>query len=198
MANDATNNIVYYLQLPLSRKDDLAVLRAYSNLKVAYVEDFIWVKDFELFQFQDTSVQALPSKNLFYEQNSKLFPYKSNLPFSNIPSVLWTPIQRATPVTLGSENHNFFGIEEEVKLKLVESDTFRAAAGMLLTLKQLLTYVENAPEIRLKQLTWIVLDENTAFLLGSPILPIDAPVYWKKIWFRLVLILIFQLHMLPC
>lgn len=180
MEKNAADNIDYLLAIEDIYKDHLAPIRHWSNLKVATEGTTIWVKNIDYAQVKSVEVQSMPYKRLFYERNGKLFPITSNLPDRNVPSLLWAPIERAIPVTLPSFNHNFFGLAEKTTIRLVSSDAECPAIAMITDLQSLQQYVETAPAIRLKTISWAVLNNDKAFLLGTPLLPISGAVYWRS------------------
>ena len=120
-------------------------------------------------------------KTIYYESNGKLCLLNSLLPERKIPSLLWTPIERAIPIKLPSFNHNYFGITEKVTLTLVPSDTEHEAEVMVLTVSKLKTYIETAPDVRFKQLSWALLNNDLVMVAGKPLLPIDGNVYWLSL-----------------
>ncbi len=180
MANHATDHITYFLQIEQRLINDLSALRQWPNLKVAFDGDWVWITNFELYQIESTEVKAIPYKNLFYQKGEKLYPYNSLLPERNASSLLWTPIERAIPVTISNYNHNFFGLEQQLNIRLVDSDTPREACALLVPLKTLEQYVVNAPEVRLSKLQWCIINNKEAFVIGSPLLPIPGNTYWNN------------------
>jgi hypothetical protein len=180
MAKNAANDLTYYLVLDEAHKADLAAVRPWQNLKVAYDQKQVWVKDLSYVQIESVEVKCIPYKTIYYESNGKLCLLNSLLPDRKIPSLLWTPIERALPVKLPSFNHNYFGITEKVPLSLVPSETEQQAEVMVLNVSKLKAYMETAPALRFKQLSWALLNNDLAFIAGTPLLPIDGEVYWRK------------------
>jgi hypothetical protein len=178
MAQDITNGISYYLSVAIGEKDNLGTLRNWSNLKVAFDKNKVWVTGFELAQIESVAVKSIPSKNIYYSKNAQLFLQNSLLPDQKEPAFLWTPIERALPLELTNFNNNYFGIEEGVKMKLISTDNEQRAIAMLLELNLLKTFVESAPAIRLDNLTWTLLNKKDALLFGTPLLPIDGEAFW--------------------
>lgn len=179
MAKDPENNINYYLLIEEQNKEYLSAIRAWDNIKLAFDGDKIWATGFDNEQIHAKEVLCIPSKQLFYEKAGKLFFVGSVLPEQNVPSVLWTPINRAIPIKKTLYNHNFFGIDEKIPFKLIESDNEHKAIGMFLDIKVLEEYIITAPHIRMQQLKWTIIDETSAFIIGEPLLPLQAEVFWK-------------------
>ena len=178
MAQDTSSDIAYYLLIEKRNLDDIAALRAWANLKVAFDKDLVWVSNFDFVQIESVEVKSIPSKMVYYSKDAKLYPQNSLLPERNEPALLWTPIMRALPITISSYNHNYFGIEEEISIKIVPEEVEKQAEVMLLSLESLKVYAETAAEVRLQNLKWLVLDSKLALIFGRPILPIEAQVFW--------------------
>ncbi len=181
MENHTSNHLTeYYLEIALDRKQDLAPLRTNPQLKLAFEENTIWVKGFSETEITCLEVRMIPFKTLYRALDGKLFLLNSRLPDRSIPSVLWTPIARALPIQLPSFNHNYFGLQESISLTLEPSLQEQPVVGMFTTSTALLQYVEKAPAIRLERLTWVIVEKQSVFLLGQPILPLEGTVYWRK------------------
>lgn len=180
MAQDASNNLTYYLKIDESKKEDLAAIRIWSNLKFGVEENFIWVKGFDYVQIHSLEVKSIPFSILYYEKNSKLNLVNSLLPERNLPNVLWTPIDRALPIKLTSFNNNYFGIREKIEITLIETTEEKESEVMITTTANLNLYIQSAPSIRLEKLQWSILNNDKVFLIGTPLLPITGDVYWKN------------------
>lgn len=180
MAKDAANDLIYYLVLDETRKADLAQIRHWNNLRIAFEEGKIWVRGLDAVQVESVEVKSMPYKTLYSENSGKLYLYKSALPDRNLPSLLWTPVDRALPLRLPSLNHNYFGIDEKIAVRIVPSEKETEAAAMITTLDLLGKYLETAPAIRLKHLKWVMLNRDRALILGNPVLPISGTVFWQR------------------
>lgn len=180
MAKDSTNDLTWFLRVEKRYREDLAGIRHLSDLKAGFDENQIWVKDFSYAQINSTEVKSIPFKSIFYAKGGKLFLQNSLLPDRNIPSLLWSPIDRALPLEMPSFNHNFFGIEEKIIMNLLPSEVETEAVGMLTSTEDLHKYLEAAPAIRLKNTNWVILENHRVFLLGKPFLPIKGATFWKR------------------
>ncbi len=180
MAKHAANDLVYYLVIDEVHRDDLAAIRPWQNLKLAYDQAQIWVKDLSYVQVESPEVKCIPYKTLYYESEGKLCLLNSLLPDRRMPSLLWTPIERALPVKLPSFNHNYFGIDQKVALQLVASEAEYEAEVMITGLDVLEAYMTAAPAVRSGPLSWALLNNGKAFIAGTPMLPVDGDVYWRK------------------
>lgn len=179
MANHVTNHVTYYLHIKSQFKIDLAGIRHWNNLKVGFENDDIWVKDLDYVQINSVDVKSIPYKTLYYENDGKLFLVNSQLPHCNVPSLLWTPINRAFPITLPSLNHNLFEINSTAKIEIIPSSLEQESVGILVDLLVLKQYLLTAPAIRLKNLSWCIVNQQ-ALILGKPFLPINGLSVWQN------------------
>jgi hypothetical protein len=180
MAPNTAGSVVYYLRLNIRSKEHLGAIRHWKNLKAAHEDDYIWVKDFTAEQIKAAEVLSLPDKQMYEARGGKLFLKDAYLPERTIPALLWSPIDRALPVKLPAYNHNYFGIHHKVDVKLVKSDHEKIAAAMLVPLGQLRNYADTAPAIRLKNIRWTIVNQQDAFVVGHPLLPLQAMVYYTE------------------
>lgn len=180
MATNATNDLSYYVCVSSEHKEDLATLRHWGNLKIGFEKDEIWLKDFDYLQINSTEVKQIPFKKIFYSKDSKLFLYGSLLPDRDIPALLWTPIERGLPISLPQFNHNFFGINQKLNIRLIAARAERDVAAILVSELVLKEYIETAPAVRLQSLNWVVVNQTECLLIGQPTLPIKGQVFWQN------------------
>lgn len=181
MAQNASNDISYFLLLDALHKADLGTIRIWSNLKVAFDENRIWIKDFTLDQIHSIEVKSIPYKTIFYSKEAKLYLQNSLLPDRNIQaSLLWTPIDRALPISLPDFNHNYFGVQEHIQIKIRTSEKEEDACAMLTTLEMLKHYIETAPAVRLQHMQWTILNKKNVLLIGKPLIPVPGETYWNQ------------------
>jgi hypothetical protein len=181
MAQNASNDISYFLLLDDVNKADLGTIRIWNNLKVAFDEKKIWIKDFTPEQIHSVEVKSIPYKTIYYSKETKLYLQNSLLPDRNIPlSLLWTPIDRALPVILPAFNHNYFGIHDKISIELIVSEKEEEACAMITTLETLKHYIETAPAIRLQSIQWTILNKKNVLLVGKPLLPVTGNTYWQQ------------------
>jgi len=169
----------YYARIHKQYIETLATIRKWQNLKVATVEDFIWIGNFSQEQIESKEVRGLPNKEVFYCKNTTLYPLGSKLPFGHLPSLLFTPIERALPITIESFNHNLFEINGEINIQLVQCDTEQDCSVMLVDIDALGKYIVQCPKVRMKNLKWVVLNKKEALLIGKPLLPLNGSVFWE-------------------
>lgn len=196
MAHHAAGSVKYYIAVNQDHLNDLARIRQWTNLKVGFERDTIWIRDFDYAQIHSTEVKSIPFKTAYYEKENKLIRINNLLPDRIVPSVLWTPIDRALTVKLPPFNHNFFGIEERLSIHLVASDKETSAVALVIDLPILNQYISTAPSVRLEKIYWSVLESNKAILLGTPLLPLPGKSFWQRSNFLLPTGLDFDLHIL--
>ncbi len=180
MAENSSNSINYYLVIRREDEAEVASIRHWKNLKVAFEKDYIWITNFELVQIDSVVVKSIPYKLIYYSKDGKLYLKNSLLPEQNEPNMLWTPIERAFPLRIYSYNHNYFGIEERIPIKLVQDENIKEARVMLSDTKALKEYIEVSAEVRVKKLEWTVVNNNKVLIFGTPLLPIQGSTLWVK------------------
>ena len=185
MAKNASDDLTYYLVIDSVHKSDLARIRVWANLKVGFNDNEIWVKDFDYAQINSVEVKSIPYKKIFYGRQNQLFFLDSRLPEHVIPSLLWTPIDRALAITLPSFNHNYFGIHENISMRLVRRIEETDVVAMVTSVDVVKEYIATAPAVRLDRIRWTIIDGEKIFLLGKPLLPISGETYWQRMDFLL-------------
>lgn len=180
MAKDAADSVTWYLVVAQQHRDDLANIRQWEQLKVGMDDGRIWVKDFDYAQINSVEVKSIPYKKIFYASEGKLFLQGSRLPDRNIPSLLWTAIERALPIVLPDFNHNYFGVQGEISVSLMPTDKEIEAVAMMTSMDALGQYIANASAVRLQPLVWAILNRDKVMIFGTPLLPIDGHAYWQR------------------
>ncbi|KFF08928.1 hypothetical protein [Flavobacterium hydatis] len=169
---------MYFLEIKKEHKDFLGLIRHWDNLKVSFETDTIWIKDFSLEQIAEAEIQQIPYKTIYELKDNLLFEKGKLLPSKKLPSgLLWTPILRALPVSLPKFNHNFFGVDQKLKIVLKPSEDIKEAIALLVDYEELKLYIESAPKYRLEPLQWVIIDKR-ALIIGNPLLPIKGSTYW--------------------
>lgn len=180
MEEDAGGGLKYYLAVRVGYENDLARIRQWNNLKVGFENQIIWIKDFDYAQIHSIEVRSMPFKIVYFEIGNRLYLLGHNLPERIVPSLLWTPIDRAVPIRIPTLNHNFFGIDETIQINLVAREVESETVAMITTVDIVQRYLQYAPAIRLTQIRWVLLEDKKMFLLGTPLLPIPGDTYWSR------------------
>lgn len=184
MATNAANTVTYYLSLPASARAHLANIRHWEHLKLGEEQDTLWVKGFTMAEIKGTAVASIPFAQRYHEVGPKLHKLGSQLPERTAPAVLWTPISRALPVSIEQYNHNFFGLGQSLSMELKVWEQEEPIVAQMVVLDELKTYIEEAPELRLQPIKWLIVNDK-ALLLGKPLLPLMGTSYWKNASFLL-------------
>jgi hypothetical protein len=179
MAIDASDHLMFYLFIEKNYQQSIGGFRHWDNLKVGFDEQGVWIKNLDLPQIQSKEIQTIPQKRIFYEKGGRLFPLNSLLPEGVVPSLMWTSIDRAFPVKLPSLNHNFFGVNDTLDIQLIPVENEKHSVAMIADLDILGEYLTYVPDVRLKNLSWCILDDYTACILGTPLLSIQGEVFWQ-------------------
>lgn len=179
MAEDLANNLTYLLEIDIAHKSFLGQIRHWRNLKVATESSTIWVKDFTNVQLQSVEFRSIPFGKVYVCQDNLLFPAGSLVPQKKVPNLLWTPIERALPISLPNLNHNFFGVQQSIKIRLIPSVQEQIAKVMFATSQEVGLYVCKASSIRLRHLRWVQVDVDYVLVFGEPLLPIPGSCYWQ-------------------
>jgi hypothetical protein len=93
---------------------------------------------------------------------------------------LWTPVDKALPVTAEGFNHHFFGIEQQHKINLIRTNREQEATALLAGIAEAGELIERAPAIRLEQLKWVLCGEEEVLITGTPLLPLNGKTFWRK------------------
>ncbi|WP_316793774.1 hypothetical protein [Pedobacter frigoris] len=180
MAQHATVTLDYYLSIPVSRRDDLGGIRHWNHLKMAIKGDVIWLKGLNEAELDSMAIKVMQGKCIYYEKDALLYKLNSLLPSGQVPSLLWTAIDRALLVKLPIPKSQAPMLKESLYPKIVPSDNTHEASAMIIPLDKLGVFLGVAPVIRLQRMKWVIIQPNIALLMGYPILPIPGEVYWKR------------------
>lgn len=180
MANNAGNSLEYWISVKVSQKNALYGLRKWSDLKVAFEDNLIWVRGLSEVEIESTEVLKIPYLNRYYLNGTHLNPYGKSLPARIEPNLLWTPLQRGLKITLPKENFNYFGINQTYEITLVPSEENISIDATIVDRNDLEHYLKDSYDIRHKHLLWTVIDENKALIIGAPILPIRGQDLYRN------------------
>jgi len=179
MAIHSPDSLSYFLLLAREHERFLGTIRHWRNLQIGFDEGYIWIRDLNLMQVDSVEVKSIPYKEIYYQSGDWLFLKGSMLPDRRLPRLLWSPIQRGLAIELPAFNHNYFGLDSKAEIRIVPSVKENESCGLLVPVYQLQTYMETAPAIRLKNLSWVVI-EDQALILGTPLLPLRGKTFWKR------------------
>ncbi len=180
MASYSSNGVSWYLSLPVQHKEYLGAIHHWQNVKIGFEEKTVWLKDLTAVQIDSIKLKTIPYKELYYASGSQLFLQGSLLPARTIPALLWTPVERGLAIQLPPFNHNYFGINNKIEIRLCHCSAEKEAFALLVNSSTLQSYVEGAAAIRLNLLSWVIVDDSTALVFGVPLLPLPGEVYWRS------------------
>ncbi|MEO0897676.1 MAG: hypothetical protein AAFY71_14825 [Bacteroidota bacterium] len=180
MEKDAYPSLAFYLRLSVQDEQDLASLREWDHLHMALAGGFIWLTGFSEKEIHSSKVQRIPHKELFYGKEGKLFFLDKLLPQAKEPQLDWKPIQQVLRIRLSGYNHNFFGLEEHIQIRLIPSEKIRSPFGLIVDLDAFSSYMQSAPVVRTQHLKWLQLQEHEVLVIGSPTLPLEGMAIWKS------------------
>lgn len=196
MADDTANIITtFLLEIPAVHKELVGQIRHWDNLKAAFDGDSLWIKEINPEQAESALIKGLPYSKVYYAKSGLLFLKDSLLPVKKMPQLLWSPLAYALPVSLPSLNHNFFGIEQKITIKMVPSQQEQPTYAVWIDKKVAGEYILTAPKVRLNRLKWVDIDHNP-LILGTPLLPVAGRSYWMYNDFLLPTGFEFQLPLL--
>ncbi|MBL0912957.1 MAG: hypothetical protein IBJ09_11350 [Bacteroidia bacterium] len=179
MAANPADDLTHFMRIGTEQADLLGRIRHWSNLKIAFDGNDIWVRDLSAEQLQSTDIRSIPSKKLYYQSGRNLFPEGSLLPETTVPTVLWTPIERGLPLQLPARTP-IAAVTETIRIQLVPSEEEYEAFALLTDVTALEKYMHSAPAIRLQNLQWTLAGAHKALITGTPLLPLPGNVYWRR------------------
>lgn len=180
MEGYAANDMTWYILLDEMYRDMLGSVRHWRHIKMASADGHIWLSGITADELNTAEVRCIPGLRVYYERQGKLFPEHSQLPERTAPSLLWTPIARALPVSRPAYNHNYFGTDEQVQIRIIPSDGEQESVAMIADMDVLEQYITGAPAVRLKPITWVILNNDKALLFGTPLLPLNGQALWCR------------------
>ncbi|UMQ41214.1 hypothetical protein MKS83_17645 [Chryseobacterium sp. Y16C] len=181
MAEDSSKHIKeFWAELPRADEDFLGSIRDWKNVQIALDDEIIWLKGFTGEQAISPEIQQLPNFLLYELRDGLLFRKDALVPSKKMrTALLWTPIDKALRLTFPSSNHNFFGIDEKIEVKLKPSEEEQPAAALLCPIKDIKEAIVSLPKFKLEKIDWIVIDDKALFV-GNPLLSFPGKTFWSK------------------
>jgi len=169
----------YFLKIPVAYFQYIAQLRKWEHLTMAKQAAHYWVTGFCQEQISSSAVMTIPGQRAYYLLDDKLVPLGAKVPVGKKPELLWVPIRKAIPVTLPKYNHNYFGVQQNVGVQIVQDSQSapQPTYALLSPLATLASYTAVAAAVRLQHLQWAMVGEQ-ALIIGVPTLPIQGQAYW--------------------
>lgn len=181
MAEDSSKRIKeFWAELPRADEDFLGSIRDWKSVQIALDDEVIWLKGFTDEQAVSSEIQQLPNFLLYELRDGLLFRKDALVPSKKVRTTLfWTPIDKALRLTFPPSNHNFFGIDEKIKVKLKPSEEEQPATALLCLISEIKDTIIALPKFKLEKIDWIVIDDQALFL-GNPLLSFPGKTFWSK------------------
>ncbi|PJJ62601.1 hypothetical protein [Chryseobacterium geocarposphaerae] len=181
MAEDSPKHIKeFWAELPRADEDFLGSIRDWKNVQIALDDEIIWLKGFTGEQAVSPEIQQLPNFLLYELRDGLLFRKDALVPSKKVrTALLWTPIDKTLRLTFPSSNHNFFGIDEKIEVKLKPSEEEQPAAALLCSIPEIKDTIIALPKFKLEKIDWIIIDDKALFL-GNPLLSFPGKTFWSK------------------
>lgn len=168
------------IRIPKEYEHHLGGIRSLENLKIGKDDHYFWIKGISDEQMESLPFQSIPFKELFVQREHLLFPAQSELPIGKIPGILWSDIDRGLPVDMPDFNHNFFGINSKLSIRLVSSEQVNEVSVVQTSLRDLSALVPVTSGVRFRNLKWVLLNNDQALIMGVPLLPLNGKSFWVK------------------
>lgn len=181
MAEDSSKRLKEFrAELPRSDEDFLGSIRDWKNIQMAIDDEAIWLKGFTLEQAAAPEIQQLPDFILYELRDGLLFRKEALVPSKKMRSaLLWIPIDKALQLSFPPSNQNYFGIHEQVKVKLKENNEEHPVIAMLSNIADIKDSIAALPKFKLEKIKWTILG-NKALFMGTPLLSFPGKTYWTK------------------
>ncbi|MCQ4141626.1 hypothetical protein [Chryseobacterium sp. EO14] len=181
MAKDSSNGLKeFWAEIPRADEDFLGSIRDWKNVQIALEEDVVWLKGFTDEQAVSSEIQQLPNFLLYELRNGLLFRKAALVPSKKMrTALLWTPIDKALRLNFPSFNHNFFGIDGKIEIKLKPSEEEHPATALLCSIKEIREAIIALPKFKLEKIDWMVINDKALFI-GNPLLSFPGKTFWSK------------------
>lgn len=94
-------------------------------------------------------------------------------------ALLWIPIDKALQLSFPPSNQNYFGIHEQVRIQLKESNEEHPVIALLSNIADIKESIAALPKFKLEKIKWTVLGDKALFM-GTPLLSFPGKTYWTK------------------
>jgi uncharacterized protein YehS (DUF1456 family) len=181
MAKDPSDRIKeFWAELPRKDEDFLGSIRNWKNIQLAVDDEVIWLKGFTDEQAVSPEIQQLPDFLLYELRDGLLFRKDALVPSKRVrTALLWNPIDKVLRLTFPVSNHNFFGIDEQVQVRLKASEEEQPAIALWCSMADIKHTIVSLPRFKLERIQWTTID-NKALFLGTPVLSFPGQTYWAK------------------
>lgn len=181
MAEDSSKRIKeFWAELPRIDEDFLGSIRDWKNVQISLEDEIIWLKGFTDEQAVSSEIQQLPNFILYELREGLLFRKDALVPTRKVrTALLWAPIDKALKLTFPPTNHNFFGIDEKIEIRLKPSEDEQPATALLSSIIEIKDKIIELPKFKLEKIDWLVINDKALFL-GNPLLSFPGKTFWTK------------------
>lgn len=180
METNVAERLVYYVCIPKAIRNELYGLRQHSHLKLAEHEDELWLTGFNEKEMTLPLVLKLSNKFCYYKKDGYLFYLDSRIPVRQLPNDLyWNGLKDVLKLEKPQFNMNYFGLSEEIVLKLKPGQSVRPIKALWTTIEALIPVMESIPDFRIKQIQWTLFNENQVILFTNMPLPVEGIGFWN-------------------
>ncbi|RQO41672.1 hypothetical protein DBR39_03390 [Chryseobacterium sp. KBW03] len=181
MAEDPSKRLKeFWAELPRPDEDFLGSIRDWKNIQIAVEEETIWLRGFTDEQAAAPEIQQLPDFILYELRDGLLFRKEAWVPSKKMrTALLWIPIDKALQLTFPPSNQNYFGIQEQVQVRVKESNEEQPVVALLSNIVDIKESITALPRFKLEKIKWTVLGDKALFM-GIPLLSFPGKTYWTK------------------
>ncbi|MDW9382278.1 hypothetical protein [Chryseobacterium sp. JV558] len=181
MAEDPSKRLKeFWAELPRADEDFLGSIRDWKNVQIAVDEETIWLKGFTDEQAAAPEIQQLPDFILYELRDGLLFKKEALVPSKKMRTgLLWISIDKALQLTFPLSNQNYFGIQEQVQVRVKESNEEQPVIALLSNIADIKESIAALPKFKLEKIQWTVMGDKALFT-GIPLLSFPGKTYWTK------------------
>lgn len=181
MAEDSSKRLKeFWAEIPRADEDFLGSIRDWKNIQMAIDDDTVWLKGFIEEQAAAPEIQQLPDFILYELRDGLLFRKEALVPSKKMrTALLWIPIDKALQLSLPPSNQNYFGIHEQVRIELKESNEEHPVIALLSNIADIKESIAALPKFKLEKIKWTVLGDKALFM-GTPLLSFPGKTYWTN------------------
>ena len=181
MAEDSSKRLKEFrAEIPRADEDFLGSIRDWKNILIAVDGDTVWLKGFTDEQAAAPELQQLPDFILYELRDGLLFRKDALVPSKKMrTALLWIPIDKALQLSFPPSNQNYFGIYEQVRIQLKESNEEHPVIALLSNIADIKESIAALPKFKLEKIKWTVMGDKALFM-GTPLLSFPGKTYWTK------------------
>lgn len=167
------------LQLPTSHAAALFPLRLRRDIEVLAADE-LWLRGRTCAPNLLPSLQALPATQRFeWTQPDALRPIHSRLHSERLPAGEWQPIGRWIEVAFPPPQ-TLWAQPVRVCLKLKRGGESKTPTAAILSFETFATWIESAPLIRMRPLSFALSAGKRCLVLGSPLPPLPQQTFVEE------------------